>query len=571
MTNLAIHLFAGVLLFGLVRRTLDILGDRRRVVVPPRDAIWFSLAAALVWTLHPLQTASVTYIIQRAESLMGLFFLLTLYTFVRGVTSARPAPWLAGSVAACVAGMATKEVMVAAPLVVLLYDHTFVSGGLTRAWRERRLYYSALAATWLLLAFLVLGTGGRGGTIGAAAGASGWTFALAQIPGVMHYARLMVWPQPLIFDYGPELGRNYFIIIIYGMVELALLVLIVRGLRRRSVVAFLGAWFFLILAPSSSVVGGTRQILAEQRVYLPLAAFSVLLVAGLARAFGRTGLVVSLGIALMLGAATFARNGDYRDAVTLWRDTAEKRPGNPWAWNNLGLALRSAGQVADAANAFIAATKVAPAFAEAHNNLGNAWLALGRVPAAIAEYTEAVRLVPRYADAHADLAGALLDSGQPGAGLAHAERAVQLAPQDASAHNTLGSILATLGRLPAAEREFEAAVRFDPSYALAHRDLGTVRLALGRVPEALAESRPCRRARPALGRSAIYFRECTRRRRQRAGRHRRLYTSGALAARLPGSRDESRQRAARRRERHRRSRPQRGSRARRTRLARGPL
>jgi len=74
--NLAIHVLAGLTLFGIVRRTLA-----------PRAGSAASLtafSAALLWTLHPLQTESVTYIVQRAESLMGLFYLLTLYCFIRG-------------------------------------------------------------------------------------------------------------------------------------------------------------------------------------------------------------------------------------------------------------------------------------------------------------------------------------------------------------------------------------------------------------------------------------------------------------------------------------------------------
>src|SRR4029077_12125007 len=117
-----------------------------------------ALAVALLWTLHPLQTEAVVYISQRAESLMGLFYLLTLYFFIRGS--------LVLSIFTCLLGMATKEVMVSAPLIVLLYDRTFVAGTFREAWRLRRGYYLGLAATWLLLAWLELGAGGRHGTAG---------------------------------------------------------------------------------------------------------------------------------------------------------------------------------------------------------------------------------------------------------------------------------------------------------------------------------------------------------------------------------------------------------------------
>src|ERR1019366_9738482 len=104
----------------------------------------------------------VTYVSQRSESLMGLLYLMTLYCFIRGVQSPRPGAWHVLSVSACLLGMATKEVMVTAPLVVLAYDRTFVSTGFREALRLRWRLYLGLASTWLVLGWLGAGPGGRG-------------------------------------------------------------------------------------------------------------------------------------------------------------------------------------------------------------------------------------------------------------------------------------------------------------------------------------------------------------------------------------------------------------------------
>src|ERR1022692_1539631 len=122
--NLTIHILAALTLFGIVRRTLLQPRLQERFGAA---ADGLALAVAVLWMVHPLQTESVTYIIQRAESLMGLFYLLTLYCFLRAAGAGGPGRfwWLAASVFACLLGMATKEVMVSAPLVVLLYDRTF--------------------------------------------------------------------------------------------------------------------------------------------------------------------------------------------------------------------------------------------------------------------------------------------------------------------------------------------------------------------------------------------------------------------------------------------------------------
>lgn len=91
---------------------------------------------------------------------------MRIAALVRGADEAAGRGWLAVSAVACLAGMATKEVMVSAPSLMLLADRAWLAGSFREAGRQRRGYYCALAATWLLLDGLVVGTGTRGGTAG---------------------------------------------------------------------------------------------------------------------------------------------------------------------------------------------------------------------------------------------------------------------------------------------------------------------------------------------------------------------------------------------------------------------
>jgi hypothetical protein len=153
VVNLLIHLLAALALFGIVRRTLLLPALRDRF---GRASTGLATAVALIWALHPLQTESVTYIVQRAESLMGLCYLLTLYAVIRGATSERPRPWYAAAVVVCALGMGAKEVMATAPIVVLLYDHAFLSGSFRETFHRRGALYLGLAATWAVLAAILL-------------------------------------------------------------------------------------------------------------------------------------------------------------------------------------------------------------------------------------------------------------------------------------------------------------------------------------------------------------------------------------------------------------------------------
>src|SRR5439155_26554763 len=144
--NLAVHIVAALALYGIVRRTLLRPGLRER---HSDAAPWVGLAAALIWRVHPLQTESVTYVVQRTELLMGLFFLLTLYCVIRGAEAARPGAWYAAAIASSAVGMGSTEVMAMAPVGVLAYDRLFLSPSLRETFHRRLALSAGRAAACL--------------------------------------------------------------------------------------------------------------------------------------------------------------------------------------------------------------------------------------------------------------------------------------------------------------------------------------------------------------------------------------------------------------------------------------
>ena len=506
VVNLAIHLAAALLLLGIVRRTL-----RRCAADWPetgRDAVAF--LAALLWAVHPLQTEAVTYVVQRAESLMGLFYLLTLYGFIRltdpdisGAANSRRR-WSILTGYACLLGMATKEVMVTAPLAVLLYDAAFVTGSLREAWRRRRGLYLALAATWLLLAVLVASTHGRGGSAGFASSAGVWPYLLTQCAAITHYLRLALWPSPLVFDYGTRLIRQPGEVL-WPMLAIAVL-LVATGYawRRSAPVGFLFAVFFLLLSPSSSFVPIATEPVAEHRMYLPLAAFVVLVVtagyAGLRRLTpSRAGLLLSvLGLtaAVGLGAATIRRNHDYRSELALWADTATKAPGNPRAHNNLAEALRASGEPVRAAEEFAAAVQADPDYTPAQYNLGVTLLDSGRAQEAI-PHLERARSAPRHqAELHQFLGEAYARTGQHAAAAENYRAALMLSPTNADVAFGLGNSLAAQGDFESAVLAFRAAVAAAPDQVRMRNNLANALLFSGHTAEAITQYREALRRAP---------------------------------------------------------------------------
>lgn len=526
-TNLCVHVLAALALFGLVRRTLLFPVMARF----SGDALPVAIAVALVWTLHPLLTESVTCVAQRTELFLGLFYLLTLYCFVRGAQSAAPAAWYALAVASCALGMASKEVMVTAPVMVLLYDRTFVAGTFRKAWASRARLYAALAGTWIVLGYLLAGTGGsRGTSAGFGLGVTWWSYALKQCEALVRYLGLSLWPSPLIVDYGNAVTTDPFQV----WPQALLLALLAAGtlvaLWRRPVLGFLGAWFFVIISPSSSVVPLVTQTVAEHRMYLPLIAIAAAAVGGLYVLAGRRALAGFVALAVVLGVLTARRNRDYRSDLSIWSDTVAHCPDNararvnygnalkkageihaavaeysralelkgdyPEAWSDVGAAYIDLGRPAEAVAVCETALALKPEFAEAENNLATALARTGQTGAAIEHFRAALRIKPDFAEAHSNFGSALLQARRPSEAIEEYEEALRTGADNARVHNNLGIALLMASRVGEAEEEFKAAARLDPSFADPHYNLATALANAGRIDEAIAECESALRLKP---------------------------------------------------------------------------
>ena len=433
--NVAIHLLAALALFGVARRTLDLLAER---VPAERDRLLLALAVSLLWAVHPIQTEAVTYVSERSESLMGLFYLLTLYGFIRGARPGASRAWLPLSAASCLLGMATKEVMATAPLLVLAYDRTFVAGSAAAALRLRPRYYGALAASWVVLAWLCAGLRARG--VGYGLGFTWWAYGLTQCWGIVHYLRLALVPHPLVFDYGVRGVGSALAALPWALALAALAAAAWAAFRRRTLAGYAGAWVLGILAPASSVIPVAFQPVAEHRMYLPLAGVVALGVAGAWCWLGRRSLPLLGAAALALGALTCLRNADYRSEVSIWSDTVLRRPENPRARLALGEALAREGRHPEAAQQFSEAIRIDPGDAQARHDLGLALFRMGRAEEALAQYRSIVAPSPDSASLHRDTAMALERLGRLPEAAAEFARAAAIDPADPEARAGLARL-----------------------------------------------------------------------------------------------------------------------------------
>jgi len=200
--------------------------------------------------------------------------------------------------------------------------------------------------------------------------------------------------------------------------------------------------------------------------------------------FPRIAAAFAIGI---LACLTWRQSAVYRDAETLYDAILDRNPAAWLAENNLANVMFHSGRFREAIPRYREALRLKPDLAEAHNNLGLALVKTGRIPEAMAHFEQAIQLNPGYADAYNNLGVALADAHRPAEAIPDYRKAVQLSPDFAAARYNLGNALAALGRMPEAISSYHDALRVRPDYAEAHTNLGAALAQTGDLTAAIAE------------------------------------------------------------------------------------
>ncbi len=507
--NVGVHLLSTLTLFGLARRTARRVQGEDRTASRGEIMAWW---IAALWCVHPLCTQSVTYVIQRGESMMGLCYLLTVYCSVRAAESRRWGWWSAAAVLACALGMACKAVMVTAPVMVMMYDRVFLrsKGSLpdrrgSESRRVRRwMLYGGLLATWGILwacgiAGSVLDPDAAGVNVGFGySKVSAFSYALTQTEVILRYLSLSFWPVGLCLDYDWRFVSDIREVILPGTMVVGSLVVTAVGLWRRRWWGFCGFWFFGVLAPSSSFVP-IEDAMFEHRMYLSLAGVIAVVVTtvgwGVERLtrstpakarIPRTVQTAGVAVMVLLAYGTHHRNRAYASDLTMWTDVTTKRPQNTRAWVALGNAHLSRDQVDEAVASYQRSLQLQPDYADGHTALGMGLARRGSTTEAIACYREAIRLNGRHAKAYYNLGNALNREGNYAEAVEAFRESLAIRPSFADAHCNLGNALSRMGRWEEAIRAYHDAIHADPGHSKAHNNLGDALRQQGRTDQAVA-------------------------------------------------------------------------------------
>ncbi|HET9594983.1 MAG TPA: tetratricopeptide repeat protein [Anaeromyxobacteraceae bacterium] len=508
VTNLALHLVTVALVLAFTRAVLRLAGAARPAGV--------ALFVAGAFALHPLQTQAVSYVVQRAEVLASAFYLgallLLLQAERRGPTAAGGAAWL-GATAAFALGLGTKPIAATAPLAWLLL------GAVVPGPTERAALRPPWARLGMVLPWLALGGAFAWASLHAVAGTRHAGLDLPQVgPGtylrtqalvVPTYLRLILWPAGQNVDWAFPFAREIDGEVLAGAALVLALVagslaLVARARRWEAanaaaarVAAFGVLWFFLVLAPSSSVVP-LADALVEHRLYLALWGILAALGAAGERLGSAAGVrwsaaapAAAAAVWLVLAGLTWHRNGAWESRLSLWSDAAAKAPRNWRAHLQLGDAHADRGEperaIEEYQRALDGGARAAPED-EGYvlRSLGLALKRIGRREAAARALQRSLDLAPGDPDATFTLANLRREVGDAAGAEAMARRAVELQPAHGPALALLGCILAERGDAAGALPLLQRAVATDPDQSATQLYVAQAYTTLDRRAEACA-------------------------------------------------------------------------------------
>jgi tetratricopeptide (TPR) repeat protein len=522
LVNVIFHVANTLLLFSVLRRMTR--------------APWRSAFVAAVFALHPLHVESVAWVAERKDVLSALFWVLTIWAYVRYVENLKPqnsklkaSPQTRSPLPPLSAfrsppslfyflallffslGLMAKPMVVTLPFVLLLLDYWPLGrtpwvkplvGDEARTplgeLLQEKLPFLALTALSCVVTFRAQSVGGA-------------VESLERLPvgdrlsnAVVSYVRYLgklLWPSRLTAFY-PYEKWPFEIVMGTGVILLGVSVWVILRARREPQLFVGWFWFVGTLMPVIGLLQVGAQSMADRYTYLPSIGFLIMLAWSVPS--GTIGqrlpkpVVASVGVALagLCAIPCWFQVGYWKGSETLFRHALEVTRGNWMAHNNLALALWQARKPQEAVEHFEAALRLRPDSAEAHNNLGNALRQIGKLQEAIGCFDKALQIKPDYAEAHYNVGLALFALGQKQEAVRHLEKAVRLKPDFAEAYRNLGTVLLLTGNAKDAIQSYRQALRLRPDDAETHSGMGTALNQLGRTQDAIRHYEEALRIRP---------------------------------------------------------------------------
>ncbi len=467
LVNALIHAVNAALLFTLLLRL--------------NQASWPSAFIAALFAWHPMHVESVAWIAERKDVLSTFFALLALLAYVNYVrlkTDSSPRAKVAygWSLLAFALGLMSKPMVVTLPCVLLLLDFWPLGrlqpacGKAKTLWPllREKVPFLLLAAAACVITVLAQSQSHHGNGAVVSLATASLSYRLKNLPvAYVEYLWKTVWPANLAIFYPlPETISPARAVTALGLL-LVISLAALRWIRPRPYVLMGWLWFVGMLVPVIGLVQVGGAQIADRYSYLPSVGVFIILTLGGLELAARwrispallAGTAVAVLVALVVTLEGQLRH--WQNDVTLFQHALNVTTDNDVARNNLGVALEQQGRLAEAAEQFRAAVRLAPERYQTHHNFARILDRLDRPVEALVEHRAAVHLAGHEASLHFSLGQALAAAGQTSAALEEFAAAAKLNPNDAWPHVGTAKIFLQQGRAAEAVDELKAALRAD--------------------------------------------------------------------------------------------------------------
>jgi len=525
IVNIIVHLLTGFFLYLFIKITLSLPALKNTC----RHNHLIALFSALIWLTNPVQTQSVTYIVQRLNSMSAMFYIIAFLLYVKGRISQKqytnqthqnkretktkevsssqkhkssfsfylPASTLyfSGSALAWILSLGCKQISVTLPVFIFIYEWYFFQD-LSKDWFKSHLKYITVIfvlLSALAILFLIHYGANPWDAYMSRFSRQGFTPGerlLTQFRVLIYYISLILYPHParLNLDYDFPLSHSLInpistfpaLLAILGLITLALYLA-----KKNRLISFCILWFFGNLVIESSII--PLAIIFEHRLYLPSMLAILIPVILMYRYIKLKWLTPGL-LCIVLAVFsiwTFQRNKVWSDSVSLWGDCVIKSPNKARPHSNLGQALINQGKIDEAIKHCFKALEIKPDFPGAHINIGHALEKKEKYNEAIDHYLKALEIKPDYAKAYYNMGLIRSKQGLINEAFDHYYKALKIRPDFPELHLNIGVALVKHGKTDEAINHYLKALQMSPYFAEAHNNLGIVLVKKGETDKAI--------------------------------------------------------------------------------------
>ncbi|MFC1841681.1 tetratricopeptide repeat protein [Candidatus Dependentiae bacterium] len=501
--NLIIHLTSGILVFFILFTALQHLKKKNFF---SKNAFSLSFLTAILFLLHPVQTQTVSYVIQgqlegmAALSIFTMTFFFLKLSYAQSLFKQRMFTFLLFVTAIFSCG--TKEIAIISPALILLVDWFLVAQGDWASLKKRlyihiplallvvALYTYFLKPTFFteILGLQRLAKNNIGNVITQIPGEkiTPWMFFRSQFKVILHYLWMFIWPFNISVEYDWVLSRSFFapdcIVPFFILVTIGLSILKILWNNKGSLLAFGALWFFVSIAPRSSIIP-SPELLVDYKTYTASLGWLFLIASAIIFAFqyikekispthkdlahtpsevvdqikaqlpqshGDTQqyykTAFSIVIGIFVGILTIQRNTVWRSGIDFWANMIKNAPGKARAYNNYGVELSQ----------------------KARDFRGS-----------IPYFKKAISMDSNYPDPWNNLAVAYGNTGQLDDAIHALKMSIKIFPYYPENYNNLASFYIQKKDLDEAEKLLKTAIRMRAHYGKAHFNMGRIYLARG--------------------------------------------------------------------------------------------